>query len=469
MLGIDNGMGRRDFLKGAITIGGVGVYGFAKFAQENPESFQDSDGDGVPDEDDYAPEDASVQSYQDEVGTVVPRHTLTPSRTENPPSTVDPDVFDDITETVATTEEENQLEDIEESLGNSGSRPTNSLLADYQSLRGRVSHFTEFSLQSATVKLVSDNLNEYYPNGAKILIFVNAYPDGTSAQRDVYGYGLSDRFDPDGDPSVTVDIDVETVPESGFHLFATLIPGDSTLETVSAADAESLNGTDRLVVSNGILQKQSSLYNVGDLDVQGFSRKSAEGSYLLEFSGDVDFSSWDATMVVYKNQYVARKSENRDRWDYAHYAQSAEESGSASTIASILDSEARRNGYETKRQKVEFVIDFVQTLPYVPDDVSTGFDEYSRYPIETLTYGGGDCEDSAILLASTLQADPFNYDCILVGPPGHMAVGIYGEDLPGTYYRYDGRRYYYLETTGDGWDVGEIPSTHEGTADLYPV
>jgi hypothetical protein len=102
--------------------------------------------------------------------------------------------------------------------------------------------------------------------------------------------------------------------------------------------------------------------------------------------------------------------------------------------------------------------------------VSTDFDDYTKSVIETLVEGGGDCEDSAILMAAVLQADSFNYDCILIQPPGHMAVGVYGTDLPGAYWEYEGRRYYYLETTGDGWSVGKIPEEYEGaSAYLYDV
>ncbi len=123
-----------------------------------------------------------------------------------------------------------------------------------------------------------------------------------------------------------------------------------------------------------------------------------------------------------------------------------------------------------KHEKAEFVIDFVQNLPYVTDDVSRGYDDYPKFPTETLVDADGDCEDTAILLASILQAEPFNYDMILIEPPGHMAAGVYGEDLNGIYYELDGRDYYYIETTGTGWGVGDMPEQYEGErASLYQV
>ena len=61
---------------------------------------------------------------------------------------------------------------------------------------------------------------------------------------------------------------------------------------------------------------------------------------------------------------------------------------------------------------------FVQSLPYVSDSVSSGYDEYPRFPFETLYHGGGDCEDSSILLASILY--DMGYGVALIELPGHI-------------------------------------------------
>ena len=114
--------------------------------------------------------------------------------------------------------------------------------------------------------------------------------------------------------------------------------------------------------------------------------------------------------------------------------------------------EAGLTGSET----VEFAAAFVQSLPYTVDSVTTPYDEYPRYPVETLVEGGGDCEDTSILLAAIV--DRLGYGIVLIMLPEHVAVGIEGAaDVAGTYYQYGGRDYYYLETTGEGYAVGEIP------------
>ncbi len=120
-------------------------------------------------------------------------------------------------------------------------------------------------------------------------------------------------------------------------------------------------------------------------------------------------------------------------------------------------------------EKVELAIAFVQGLPYTSDSVTTPFDEYPRYPIETLVDNGGDCEDTSILLASLLNS--MGYGSVLIVFPHHIGVGIKGsEDRYGTYYEYKGDRYFYIETTGEGWLIGDLPKEYQNTsASLYPM
>jgi hypothetical protein len=44
---------------------------------------------------------------------------------------------------------------------------------------------------------------------------------------------------------------------------------------------------------------------------------------------------------------------------------------------------------------------------------------------------------------------------------GHIAVGVAAQDLPGIYVPYEGRNYYYAETTGEGWKIGMCPEDFE--------
>jgi len=50
-----------------------------------------------------------------------------------------------------------------------------------------------------------------------------------------------------------------------------------------------------------------------------------------------------------------------------------------------------------------------------------------------------------------------NYSTVYINPPDHCAVGVWGKDLPGTHYTYNDKNYYYCETTGNGFEIGETP------------
>ncbi len=106
------------------------------------------------------------------------------------------------------------------------------------------------------------------------------------------------------------------------------------------------------------------------------------------------------------------------------------------------------------------VIAFVQSFTYISDSTSTGFDEYPRYPLETLFAREGDCEDTAILTATLIRE--LGYGTALIFFDDHCAVGLKGsETLPGSYYEVNGARYYYLETTAKGWDIGQLPEEYK--------
>lgn len=124
-------------------------------------------------------------------------------------------------------------------------------------------------------------------------------------------------------------------------------------------------------------------------------------------------------------------------------------------IAEALKKEAEERDFF----KTNFAIAFIHSLYYVKD-ARTGFDEYPKYPVETLIEENGDCEDTSYLAASIIRA--MGIGVILVNPPGHMAVGVWCEECTGSYYEWEGKKYFYLETTGEGWELGQIPPEYEG-------
>lgn len=122
----------------------------------------------------------------------------------------------------------------------------------------------------------------------------------------------------------------------------------------------------------------------------------------------------------------------------------------------------KRNQRWTRQDRVDFVLSFVQSLPYTLDDVTTGYDEFRRYAIETLIEGGGDCEDTTILVAAILRG--LGEKTALIFTPGHIALGVSG-DFEGVSLTYNNTKYYYCETTGTGWAVGMLPASVGKTVD----
>lgn len=110
-----------------------------------------------------------------------------------------------------------------------------------------------------------------------------------------------------------------------------------------------------------------------------------------------------------------------------------------SAVATSLESQASTAGY-TGWDLVQFTTAFVQNLTYISET-----QEYVRYPIETLKDKGGDCEDTAILLAALLTE--MGYDAMLVHAPGHMMAAVACSNCGGATLEYGSKEYVLIETT----------------------
>lgn len=132
-------------------------------------------------------------------------------------------------------------------------------------------------------------------------------------------------------------------------------------------------------------------------------------------------------------------------------------------------SNAAQKAHFTGSQTVQFAAAFVQSLPYTADNVTTGYDEYPRYPVETLVDNGGDCEDTAILLSALL--DELGYRTVLINLPGHFALGVKDiGNMTGANWENEGDKYYYIETTGNNWRIGVLPEEYKGAqANVYSL
>jgi hypothetical protein len=122
-----------------------------------------------------------------------------------------------------------------------------------------------------------------------------------------------------------------------------------------------------------------------------------------------------------------------------------------------------------KSEVVNVVNKLVQGFPRTNKDVKTPYDDYPRYPVETLVEQAGDSQDTSILVAALLYR--LEYDVVLFNYEEleHMAVGVYMPGTGGQSWEHKGKKYYYLETTGDTWLLGNCPPYYIIPPDIYEV
>jgi len=162
-----------------------------------------------------------------------------------------------------------------------------------------------------------------------------------------------------------------------------------------------------------------------------------------------------------QSAYNYYKGQQRVYSDFLHYMEESAYYPVIKTFAEEFRLIASENKY-SDWQTVECIISFIQTLRYKND----GTYEYPRYPIETLIDKGGDCEDTAILLAALLQE--LGFDVVLVSPDKHMGVGIALKyEINGAAFEHRNKYYYYIETTSGGWAIGDYPEHLSAEVAIY--
>lgn len=102
--------------------------------------------------------------------------------------------------------------------------------------------------------------------------------------------------------------------------------------------------------------------------------------------------------------------------------------------------------------RILFLTTFVQNIEYKLPESALGF----LPPVICLRDKFGDCDTKALLLYVLLER--MNVDCVMFWSLyyHHAMIGI-NTNAAGLYKVHQGRRYYFLETTYPGWDIGVLP------------
>jgi len=187
------------------------------------------------------------------------------------------------------------------------------------------------------------------------------------------------------------------------------------------------------------------------------------------------------TLHIPLKEYLRYKQKQRPSWlnyhqyhpyfFFAEYAGMARDPGDdaiVGEVVSYLDDLAAGRELNGK-QRVELALAFVQSMTYSDDNVTTSSDEYPRYPVETLFEKEGDCEDTSILLAAVLTDMGYDVALLLFEELDHIGLGINYPLEYGNSWLLDGKRYWYLDTSGTR-SAGWAPEPYnETSAYIYPV
>jgi predicted transglutaminase-like cysteine proteinase len=246
---------------------------------------------------------------------------------------------------------------------------------------------------------------------------------------------------------------------------------DRTISTW-ASEGKALTITQTVTYSDG-QQATSSLVKVVDEKVtKHFSWRYQKDSWYSIITDFIQVNNGSVTWDVPMNfswYYSALTSSVPRAWSY-NTNMSVYVTANDSFIKSLAQSLMNFTSKMSDIDRVNFVLKFVQSLPYQYDIDGKGKTEYWKLPAETLWEGKGDCEDHAFLFASLVKA--MGYNVVIYHLPSHLAAGVAVPGGSGYYTTVNGIKYYYCEATATssaGWfnyaDVGYKPSGYviEGT------
>ena len=169
---------------------------------------------------------------------------------------------------------------------------------------------------------------------------------------------------------------------------------------------------------------------------------------------------WELSIPLKTYLYYKEKARITDTSKYTAMATDSYADSLLNILVTQIKDAALRYNYN-KTDTINLVAAFIQSLIFANNDVTTPYDNYPRYPIETLWDQTADCEDTSILAAALLYRLEYSQVFFVFNQPKHVAIGIYVPAAVGSDgWEYQGKRYIYLETTGENWTLGHAPSVY---------
>lgn len=166
------------------------------------------------------------------------------------------------------------------------------------------------------------------------------------------------------------------------------------------------------------------------------------------------YYSW--TMYIPADQYNYFATLPRDKPHPADYVMSDRGRQELQGVVSELISLSNKQGF-SEVQRRDFVIAFVQSLPHNRGGSVHDYDNYPKYPIQTLYDGGGDSQDTAILLTSILRL--LGHQAVLIETPDHYMVGLIEPEVQRETRDWviSPEGYTVIESNHPGFSIGRLP------------
>jgi predicted transglutaminase-like cysteine proteinase len=210
--------------------------------------------------------------------------------------------------------------------------------------------------------------------------------------------------------------------------------------------------------------------NIVELQAKLDTALATEIKQAYAFSFQTKSFTWELSIPL--KTYLSYKEKPRIT-DNSKYTQMVTDSGADALINKLIlqiqDAVLRYN--YNKTDTIDLVGAFVQSLIFANNDVTTPYDDYPRYPVETLWDQTADCEDTSILTAALLYRLQYSHVFFVFNQPKHAAIGVYIPAMVGLDgWEYQAKRYIYLETTGENFTLGHAPSVYVVLQpSIYPV
>ena len=186
----------------------------------------------------------------------------------------------------------------------------------------------------------------------------------------------------------------------------------------------------------------------------------------LHFSTHLFFSEEEIETIRKQNPFYQnwKEASIHHRTVARNLVMTGEKKKRVRRIAQYIANRAK-NEQLTRCEEIQAVLDFVQedNIKYTLDedcDEINNKPEYYRSPPETLFDKRGDCDCKSVLAAALMRNLGYPVLLLLSSEAQHAAIAVGGapelEQIPGLFVlNRGGKRYYFCETTGEGWRVGQ--------------